>query len=219
MAAMKSDMGGAAGVIMSTLAIAAMKLPITVIATVPMAENMPSGTAFRPSDVITTRSGKTVEIGNTDAEGRLILADALSRAAEDYPDYLIETSTLTGAQLVALGTKVIGAMGETKWRDQVVAAGNAAGEANWAMPLPVDYAGGLDSPVADMNNISTDGFGGMLVGGLFLKNFMPEEVPWVHLDIAGPSWNSAAAHDYTPKGATGSVVRTIIAAVESLVKA
>jgi leucyl aminopeptidase len=217
MAAMKSDMGGAAGVILSTLAIAALKLPVTVIATVPMAENMPSGTAYRPSDVLTMRSGKTVEIGNTDAEGRLVLADALSRAAEDDPDYLIETSTLTGAQLVALGTKVIGAMGDPKWRDHVVAAANAAGEANWAMPLPSEYEGGLDSPVADLNNISSDGFGGMLVGGLFLKNFMPEDVPWVHLDIAGPSWNPAAAHGYTPKGATGAVVRTIIAAVESLV--
>jgi leucyl aminopeptidase len=218
MLAMKSDMGGAAGVIMSTLAIAALKLPITVIATVPMAENMPSATAYRPSDVLTMRSGKSVEVGNTDAEGRLILADALSRAGEDDPDYLIETSTLTGAQLVALGPKVIGAMGETKWRDQVVAAGNAVGEASWAMPLPTEYESGLDSPVADMNNISSDGFGGMLVGGLFLKNFMPEDVPWVHLDIAGPSWNSTAPHDYTPKGATGSVVRTIIAAVESLTK-
>jgi leucyl aminopeptidase len=203
---------------MSTLAIAALKLPITVIATVPMAENMPSATAYRPSDVLTMRSGKSVEVGNTDAEGRLILADALSRAGEDDPDYLIETSTLTGAQLVALGPKVIGAMGETKWRDQVVAAGNAVGEASWAMPLPTEYESGLDSPVADMNNISSDGFGGMLVGGLFLKHFMPEDVPWVHLDIAGPSWNSAAPHDYTPKGATGSVVRTIIAAVESLTK-
>jgi leucyl aminopeptidase len=218
MAAMKSDMGGAAGVILSTLAIAALKLPVTVIATVPMAENMPSGSAYRPSDVITMRSGKTVEIGNTDAEGRLVLADALSRAAEDEPDYLIETSTLTGAQLVALGLKVIGAMGETKWCDQVVAAGNAAGEASWSMPLPTEYEGGLDSPVADMNNISSDGFGGMLVGGLFLKNFMPEDVPWVHLDIAGPSWNPGAPYGYTPKGATGSVVRTIIAAVESLTK-
>ncbi|HEY3735971.1 MAG TPA: leucyl aminopeptidase [Jatrophihabitans sp.] len=218
MAWMKSDMGGAAGVITSTLAIAALKLPITVIATVPMAENMPGGSAYRPSDVITMRSGKTVEVGNTDAEGRLVLADALSRAGEDEPDFLIETSTLTGAQLVALGGRVIGAMGEPKWRDQVVAAGNAVGEASWAMPLPSEYAGGLESPVADLNNISSDSWGGMLVAGLFLKNFMPDGVPWVHLDIAGPSFNQAAPHGYTPKGGTGAVVRTIVAAVESLTK-
>ncbi len=215
---MKSDMGGAAAVIAATIALAALKVPVEVIATVPMAENMPSGTAYRPSDVLAMRSGSTVEVGNTDAEGRLILADALSRAAEDEPDYLIETSTLTGAQMVALGNRVIGAMGEPKWRDQVVAAGNAAGEASWAMPLPPEMQAGLDSPVADMANISSEPFGGMLTAGLFLKEFMPEGVPWVHLDIAGPSWNGRAPRDYTPKGGTGAAVRTLIAAVESLAK-
>jgi leucyl aminopeptidase len=211
---MKSDMGGAAAVIASTCAIAALRLPVEVIATVPMAENMPGGAAYRPSDVITMRDGRTVEVANTDAEGRLVLADAIARAIEDEPDYLIEASTLTGAQLVALGTRVIGAMGEARWRDQVTAAGNAAGESVWAMPLPEDLRPGLDSAVADLQNLPGDRWGGMLVGGHFLADFMPDGFPWVHLDIAGPAFNLGAAYGYTPKGGTGAAVRTIIAAAE-----
>jgi leucyl aminopeptidase len=213
---MKSDMGGAAAVIASTCAIAALRLPVEVIATVPMAENMPGGAAYRPSDVITMRNGRTVEVANTDAEGRLVLADAIARAIEDEPDYLIEASTLTGAQLVALGTRVIGAMGEARWRDQVTAAGNAAGESVWAMPLPEDLRPGLDSSVADLQNVPGDRWGGMLVGGHFLADFMPDGLPWVHLDIAGPAFNLGAAYGYTPKGGTGAAVRTIIAAAERL---
>jgi leucyl aminopeptidase len=214
MAWMKSDMGGAAAVIASTLALAALKVPVAVTATVPMAENMPSGSSYRPSDVLTMRGGRTVEVGDTDAEGRLILADAISRAAEDGPDALIEASTLTGAQLVALGPRVIGAMGEPGWRDEVVAAGASVGEAAWAMPLPDDLRAGLDSPVADLVNVPGDRFGGMLVGGRFLAEFVPDGLPWVHLDIAGPAFNTGSARDYTPKGGTGAGVRTIIAAVE-----
>ncbi|MEO6887290.1 MAG: leucyl aminopeptidase [Jatrophihabitantaceae bacterium] len=213
---MKSDMGGAAAMIASICAITALRLPVEVIATVPMAENMPSGSSYRPSDVITMRNGRTVEVADTDAEGRLVLADAIIRAGEDEPDYLIEASTLTGAQLAALGTRVIGAMGEPRFRDQVVASGNAVGEASWAMPLPDDLRAGLDSSVADLTNLPTDRWGGMLVAGKFLEDFMPEGVPWVHLDIAGPAWNMAGPRDYTPKGATGGGVRTIIAAVEQL---
>ncbi|MEO8889193.1 MAG: leucyl aminopeptidase [Jatrophihabitantaceae bacterium] len=213
---MKSDMGGAAAVVTSICAIAALKLPVEVIATVPMAENMPSGTAYRPSDIITMRNGRTVEVGNTDAEGRLVLADAIARATEDDPDYLIEASTLTGAQLVSLGTRVIGAMGEPRWRDRVAAAGNAAGESIWAMPLPEELRAGLDSPVADLQNVAGDRWGGMLVAGQFLRDFMPEDLPWVHLDIAGPAFNLGGPRDYTPKGGTGAAVRTIIAAVEQL---
>jgi leucyl aminopeptidase len=213
---MKSDMGGAAAVIASTCAIAALRLPVEVIATVPMAENMPGGAAYRPSDVITMRNGRTVEVANTDAEGRLVLADAIARASEDEPDYLIEASTLTGAQLVALGTRVIAAMGEPRWRDQVTAAGNSAGESVWAMPLPEELRPGLDSPVADIQNLPGDRWGGMLVAGHFLGDFMPDGLPWVHLDIAGPAFNLGAAHGYTPKGGTGAAVRTIIAAAERL---
>ena len=213
---MKSDMGGAAAAIASTLAIAALKLPVAVTATVPMAENMPSATSYRPSDILTMRNGSTVEVADTDAEGRLVLADAITRAAEDAPDRLIEASTLTGAQLVALGSRVIGAMGEPTWRDEVVAAAGAAGEAAWAMPLPDELRAGLDSPVADLANVPTERFGGMLVGGRFLQEFVPAGLPWVHLDIAGPAFNTGGPRDYTPKGGTGAGVRTIIAAVERL---
>jgi leucyl aminopeptidase len=213
---MKSDMGGAAAVIATTLALAALKVPVSVTATVPMAENMPSGTSYRPSDILTFRNGTTVEIGDTDAEGRLVLGDAITRAAEDDPDRLIEVSTLTGAQLVALGPRVIGAMGDPTWRDEVVAAGNAAGEASWAMPLPDDLRPGLDSPVADLVNVPGERFGGMLVAGEFLREFVPEGLPWVHLDVAGPAFNNGGPHGYTPKGGTGAGVRTMIAAVEQL---
>jgi leucyl aminopeptidase len=216
MADMTSDMGGAAAVIASTIAAAALKLPVEITATVPMAENMPSGSAYRPSDVLRMRSGRTVEIGDTDAEGRLILVDAIARAVEDQPDYLIEASTLTGAQSVALGRRVIGAMGEPVFRDRVAAAGNAVGESVWAMPLPSELRASLDSPVADISNHAKERWGGMLVAGHFLADFMPDGLPWVHLDIAGPAWNTAAARDYTPKGATGAAVRTIIAAAEDL---
>lgn len=211
---MKSDMGGAAAAIASTLALAALKVPVAVTATVPMAENMPSGTSYRPSDILTMRNGSTVEVGDTDAEGRLILADAICRAAEDEPDALIEASTLTGAQLIALGPRVIGAMGADGWRDDVVAAANAVGEKAWAMPLPDDLRAGLDSPVADLVNVPGDRNGGMLVGGRFLAEFVPEGLPWVHLDIAGPAFNQGGPRDYTPKGGTGAGVRTMIAAVE-----
>jgi leucyl aminopeptidase len=213
---MKSDMGGAAAVIASTLALAALKVPVAVTATVPMAENMPSGTSYRPSDILTMYDGSTVEVTDTDAEGRLILADAISRAAQDEPDRLIEISTLTGAQLVALGPRVIAAMGAPDWRDEVVAAANAAGEAAWAMPLEDDLLPELDSPVADRKNVPDDRFAAMLVAGRFLADFVPAGLPWVHLDIAGPSFNNGRPRDYTPKGGTGAGVRTIIAAVERL---
>jgi leucyl aminopeptidase len=213
---MKSDMGGAAAVLASTVAAAALRLPIAVTATVPMAENMPSGSAFRPSDILTLRSGRTIEIADTDAEGRLVLADGIIRALEDAPDYLIEASTLTGAQLVALGPRIIGAMGEVELRDRVVGCGNAVGESIWAMPLTDDTRARLDSPVADLVNVPPDRWGAMLVGGQFLADFMPDGQKWAHLDIAGPAWNASGARDYTPKGGTGAGVRTIIAALTDL---
>jgi leucyl aminopeptidase len=213
---MKSDMGGGAAAIAATLALAALKVPVSVTATVPMVENMPSGSSYRPSDVLTMRDGRTVEVADTDAEGRLILADAILRAVEDEPDRLIEISTLTGGQLVALGTRVIGAMGSDDWRDEVVAAAGAAGEAAWAMPLPEELRAGLDSNVADLANLPSDRWGSMLVAGRFLAEFVPDGLPWVHLDVAGPAFNNGGARDYTPKGGTGAGVRTIIAAVERL---
>ena len=213
---MKYDMMGAASVMGAIAFLAEAKLPVRVVGLVAACENMPDGRAVKPADIVTSASGQTVEILNTDAEGRLILADAITRAAEDEPDRLIELSTLTGAQLVSLGTRVIGAMGEPGWRDEVVAAGTAAGEASWAMPMPDELRRGLDSSVADIKNVPTERFGGMIVAGRFLGEFVPDGLPWVHLDIAGPAFNTGSAHDYTPVGGTGAGVRTVIAAVEGL---
>src|SRR3954453_8086877 len=192
---MKSDMGGAAAAIAATLALAALKVPVALTATVPMAENMPSGTSYRPSDVLTMRDGSTVEVTDTDAEGRLVLADAITRAAEDEPDRLIELSTLTGAQLIAAGSRAIGAMGEPGWRDEVVAAANASGEAAWAMPLPDELRKDLDSPGAHTGNGPRDRFAGILIGGRFIGEFVPDGLPWVHLDIAGPAYNTGRPRD------------------------
>jgi leucyl aminopeptidase len=179
-----------------------------------MAENMPSGSSYRPSDILTMRDGSTVEVADTDAEGRLILADAITRAVEDAPDRLIEASTLTGAQLTALGPRLIGAMGEPTWRDEVVRAADAVGEAVWPMPLPDALGVELDSSVADRANVPTERFAGMLVGGRFLAAYVPAGLPWVHLDMAAPAFNRGGPYGYTPKGGTGAGVRTIIAAVE-----
>jgi leucyl aminopeptidase len=215
MAQMKSDMGGAAAVIEAVAAAAALRLPVEVTATVPMAENAVSGSAYRPSDVLTMRDGRTVEVADTDAEGRLILGDAMLRAGEDSPDYLIETSTLTGGQVVALGTEMTGAMGSDEFRKLVVAAGNRAGESLWPMPLPEHLRSSMDSPVADIANLPKDRWASMLVAGVFLSGFVKDGVQWVHLDIAGPSFASAAS-GYTPKGGTGVIVRTILATLAEL---
>jgi leucyl aminopeptidase len=214
---MKSDMAGAAAVIATVCLVAQLRLPVEVTATVPIAENLPSGTAYRPADVVTFRNGKKAEITNTDAEGRVVLADAISRAVEDSPDVLLETSTLTGAQLVALGGRTAGVMGSEDLRDAVVAAGRRSGEGMWPMPLPAELRRGLDSPVADFVNSSSDRMGGMLVGGLFLAEFVPDGLPWAHIDIAGPSYNTGSAWGYTPKGGTGVPVRTLLAVIEALI--
>ncbi len=214
---MKSDMAGAAAVIATVCLVAQLGLPVEVTATVPMAENLPSGTAYRPADVVTFRNGKKAEITNTDAEGRVVLADAIARAAEDRPDALLETSTLTGAQMVALGTRTSGVMGSDDLRDAVVAASERAGESMWAMPLPPELRRGLESPVADFVNANADRMGGMLVGGHFLKEFVPADLPWVHIDIAGPSFNTGRPWGYTPKGGTGVPVRTLLATIEALI--
>jgi len=214
---MKSDMAGAAAVIATVCLVAQLGLPVEVTATVPMAENLPSGTAYRPADVVTFRNGRKAEITNTDAEGRVVLADAIARAAEDRPDALLETSTLTGAQMVALGARTSGVMGSDDLRDAVVAASKRAGESMWAMPLPPELRRGLDSPVADFVNANADRMGGMLVGGHFLREFVPADLPWAHIDIAGPSFNTGGPWGYTPKGGTGVPVRTLLATIEALI--
>jgi leucyl aminopeptidase len=214
---MTSDMAGAAAVIATVCLVAELGLPVEVTATVPIAENLPSGTAYRPADVVTFRNGKKAEITNTDAEGRVVLADAIVRAAEDGPDHLLETSTLTGAQLVALGPRTAGVMGTDELRDAVVAASRRSGEPMWPMPMPRELRKGLDSPIADLVNANADRMGGMLVGAHFLAEFVPAGLPWAHIDIAGPSYNTGSAWGYTPKGGTGVPVRTLLATIEALI--
>jgi leucyl aminopeptidase len=211
MEAMKSDMGGAAAVLGALQAIAALQPKVNVIGYLPMAENMPGGGAQRPSDVITIFGGKTVEVLNTDAEGRLVLADALARSAQDKPDLLVDVATLTGAQLVALGPRIAGVMGsDDEVAAEVADAAQKAGEQAWAMPLPEDLRKGLDSTVADIANVAGERFGGMLVAGLFLKEFVPDGVRWAHVDIAGPAFHEGEPYGYTPKGGTGAAVRMLV---------
>jgi leucyl aminopeptidase len=213
---MTSDMGGAAAVIAATIAAAKLRLPVTVTATVPMAENMPSATAQRPGDVLTQYGGTTIEVINTDAEGRLVLADAIVRACEDDPDYLIDVATLTGAQLVALGTRTPGVMGTDEFRDRVARISQAAGENGWPMPLPVELRADLNSKVADLANVSPHRFGGMLVAALYLREFVAEGVQWAHLDVAGPAYNTGSPFGYISKGGTGVPVRTLIAVLDEI---
>ena len=213
---MTSDMGGAAAVIATTVLAAQLQLPVAVTATVPMAENMPSDTAYRPGDVLRMYGGRTVEVLNTDAEGRLVLADAIVRAAQDAPDYLIETSTLTGAQQVALGLRTAGVMGSDELRDRVAAHARATGEDGWAMPLPEHLRAELDSRVADLANITDSRWGGMLVAATFLREFVPEDLPWAHIDIAGPSFHPGGPYGYTTKGGTGVPVRTLFAVLSDI---
>ncbi|MCK9877782.1 leucyl aminopeptidase [Frankia sp. Ag45/Mut15] len=214
---MKADMAGAASVLAALIAIARLRLPITVVGWLPCAENMPSGEAIRPSDVLTMRGGKRVEVLNTDAEGRLVLADALVRAAEESPAMIVDVATLTGAQIVALGQRTSGLMGRGDALDTVATAAADAGESVWPMPLPPELRKGLDSTVADLANVAPGGSreGGMLVAAHFLGAFVAEDLPWAHLDIAGPSWNSGEPYGHTPKGGTGVIVRTLVRLAEN----
>jgi leucyl aminopeptidase len=211
MEAMKSDMSGAAAVCAATIAIALMKLPVSIETWAPLAENMVSDTATRPSDVITIYGGKTVEVLNPDAEGRLVLADALVRAQESKDlDGIVDVATLTGAQVVALGTRTSAVMtNNEEFSAHFIELTKETGEAFWPMPLPVELRASLDSPIADLANIG-ERMGGMLVAGLFLKDFISDELPWLHLDIAGPAYNEGQPHGYTPVGGTGVALRTLV---------
>jgi leucyl aminopeptidase len=211
MEAMKSDMSGAAAVCAATIAIALLKAPVAIDTWAPLAENMVSDTATRPSDVITIYGGKTVEVLNPDAEGRLVLADALMKAQESKDlDGIIDVATLTGAQVVALGTRTSAVMtNNEEFSSTFVELTKKTGEAFWPMPLPVELRASLDSPVADLANIG-ERMGGMLVAGLFLKEFVADELPWLHLDIAGPAYNEGAPHGYTPVGGTGIALRSLV---------
>ncbi|ANR63056.1 leucyl aminopeptidase [Corynebacterium glutamicum] len=213
---MISDMGGSASVLATIIAAARLNLSINVSAFLPMAENMPSGDAFRPGDVITHFGGITSEILNTDAEGRLILADAIAYASEDKPDYLIDAATLTGAQLVALGLRTSGVMGTDEFRDSVAKTGREVGEQAWAMPLPEELDEQVKSPVADLRNVTNSRFAGMSAAGRYLQEFVGADIEWAHVDIAGPAYNTAGEFGYTPKRATGQPVRTFVQVLKDL---
>lgn len=215
MVGMKYDMTGAAAVMQALVAIASLGLKVRATAWLCLAENMPSGSATRPNDIIKIRNGKTVEVLNTDAEGRLVLADGLSMAVEESPDYLFDVATLTGAATIALGNRYAGLMGDEEAIKKVESASKSVGELVWHMPLPEELRPLLDSDIADIANVKIGNrAGGMLIGGLFLKEFVgsdKEKRPaWAHLDIAGPANNEGAAYGHTPKGATGVTVRTLI---------
>ena len=211
METMKADMSGAAAVLGALQAIAALGPAVNVVGYMSIAENMPGGAAQRPSDVITIYGGKTVEVLNTDAEGRLVLADAMARSAADSPALLVDIATLTGAQTVALGNRTAGVMASNDaLAAEVAGAAGRAGEAMWPMPLPEELRKGLDSAIADIANVAQDRAGGMLVAGHFLREFVPAGVPWAHLDIAGPAFNDGGAYGYISKGGTGSAVRTLV---------
>lgn len=213
METMKSDMAGAAAVLHTVIAAARANLPISVVGWLCLAENMPSATAQRPSDVIRTYNGTTVEVLNTDAEGRLVLADGLAKALEENPAVIIDVATLTGAQGVALGTQTSAVMGTDDARAEVIAAAEAAGEAMWPMPLPEHLREPMNSKVADLQNMGDPNGGGMLTAGLFLKQFVGES-PWAHLDIARPAFNEGGPYGYIVPGGTGVAVRTLFELLE-----
>ncbi|MET0894627.1 MAG: leucyl aminopeptidase, partial [Acidimicrobiia bacterium] len=208
METMKCDMSGAAAVIASMSALKALGVKQKVTGYVPLVENMPSGTAIRPGDILRHRNGKTVEVLNTDAEGRLILADALTLASDEKPAAIVDLATLTGACVVALGDKIAGVMGNDEaWSEQVLDAAGRVGERMWPLPLPADYRRGLDSPIADLKNVGPRE-GGALTAGLFLQEFV-DGAPWVHLDIAGPAFITGD-DGHNSKGGTGFGVRTLL---------
>jgi len=194
-------------------AIATLGIPVRILALTPLTENMPSGSALRPGDVLKARNGKTIEVLNTDAEGRLVLADGLSLAAESAPDLIVDLATLTGACMIALGEEIAGLFGTGEAPDKVRRAAEAAGERVWPMPLPADYRKKIDSDVADMKNTGPR-YGGAINAALLLKEFVGD-IPWAHLDIAGPARAPETAH-YLAKGGTGFGVRTLVALAEAL---
>lgn len=213
---MISDMGGSAAVVATVVAAARLQLPVAVTATVALAENMPGGAAYRPGDVITHYGEKTTEILNTDAEGRLVLADALAFASEKEPDVLIDVATLTGAQIVALGDRTSGVMGDAELAEQLAHIGREVDEPAWAMPLPEELAEAVKSPVADLRNATPKRHGGMLSAACFLREFVRPPIQWAHVDIAGPAFNTSTSHGFTPARGTGVPVRTLVEFLSSI---
>ncbi len=211
---MKTDMAGAAAVFGAVKVIASLGLPVRVVAVTPITENMPGGGAIRPGDVLTAYNGKTIEVLNTDAEGRLVLADGLAYVAETEPDLIVDVATLTGACKVALGPKIAGVLGnDDDAIERVVTAARTAGESVWQLPLEREYRKMIDSAIADMKNTG-ERWGGAITAALLLDEFVGER-PWVHLDIAGPA-RAASEEHYITKGGTGFGVRTIVELARSL---
>ncbi len=219
MVGMKYDMCGAATALAVLRAVATLGLPVRVTAWLCIADNMPSGRATRPGDVLRMLDGTTVEVLNTDAEGRLVLADGLAAASRENPDVIVDVATLTGAISIALGTRHTGVMGDDAAVAEYLASAAATGELAWQLPLPAHMADELDSPIADLQNAKIgDPAGGSLFAGLFLRHFVgrvsdaPDaaRIPWVHLDIAGVGMNKGGAYGFTDKGPTGATVRSLI---------
>ncbi len=206
---MKCDMAGAATVFTALLAIAQMKVPVNILALLPLVENMVSGNSIKLGDVLVAHNKKTIEVRNTDAEGRLILADALSFAVENQVSQIIDLATLTGSCMVALGTEIAGLMSnENPWAEKVHRAIVGAGERSWPLPMDEDFDELLESSIADISNVAGNRYAGAIVAGKFLQSFVGT-TPWVHLDIAGPAF---AANDsrFHAAGATGTFVRSLI---------
>ncbi|WP_091187380.1 leucyl aminopeptidase [Paramicrobacterium humi] len=221
MVGMKYDMLGAATVLAAVVGAARLGVPTRLTAWLCIAENMPSGSATRPGDVLTMHGGRTVEVLNTDAEGRLVMADGLVAASAEQPDLILDVATLTGAATIALGKRYTGVMGNDETADTVVSLADAQGEPFWRMPLAPELRAVLDSDVADIANAKIGHReGGMLIAGHFLNEFIgtrpdsAESIPWVHLDIAGPGDNGEAGYGFTGKGATGVAVRTLLSLAE-----
>jgi leucyl aminopeptidase len=217
MGAMKHDMCGAATVMAVMRAVGELELPIKVVGLIPAAENMPSGSAVKPSDIITIANGKTVEVDNTDAEGRLIMADALAFSERFNPDIVIDVATLTGACTVALGHEAAGLMGND---DELITTlrrlGDETGERVWHLPLYDEYLSYLKSDWADIKNAGKRE-GGVVTAGVFLKQFVPDKVSWAHLDVAGVAFFDHE-HNGLPKGASGFGVLLLTSFLEHLLK-
>lgn len=210
METMKMDMAGAATVVGVFSALEALQPSVEVQGFAPLTENMPSGGALKPGDVLKAMNGKTIEVLNTDAEGRLILADALCYVSQQKCDEVVDLATLTGACIVALGNSITAIMGTSpELVQKIMGASKETGEKMWELPLEKEYESHIKSPVADVKNMGRSGQAGTIIGGLFLKEFMDTKIPWVHLDIAGPAW----ADEDTPlarTGGTGAMVRTLL---------
>ncbi len=217
MMTMKLDMAGAAAVLGVFFALADLRPNVELHGVFAACENMPSGNAYRPGDIVRSRSGQSIEILNTDAEGRVTLADALSYAADLKPNMIVDLATLTGACMVALGEEVVGLMSDFDGLSQkLLAASQQAGEPMWRLPLFQNYESLIASPVADVRNIALSKWGGALTAGLFLKKFVPKDIPWAHLDIAGPSYAEREYLSYIPLGGTGVAVRTLLHFIQSI---